>query len=294
MKGKSKFLALAMMVALVGVELAARLSGATDFPIYQVDTDIGYIPAKNQSGRFLNKNQWVFNELHMGAAGRFAPGPDMDTLLVGDSIVLGGNPLPQDSRLGPLLSKKMAGRVWPISAGSWSIANELKYLRSHPEVLAGIDRIVFVLNGGDLVDDLSHWRCDRNHPRRAPLSAAWYLLDKNILRLEDCDKPNPAYAPPRLKWQSELQSLLARSEMQGKPVYAVLYPDRSEASNVESAMAFEHRMTQQLAPFPSIRLISVSRDPRWRDAFYRDSIHPNEAGNAMLATIVGDALVAHH
>lgn len=293
MKRKSKVLALVMVIALVGVELVARLSGATDFPVYQVDTDIGYIPAKSQSGRFLNKNPWMFNELHMGA-GRFTPGPGLDTLLVGDSIVLGGNPLPQESRLGPQLSKKMGSRVWPISAGSWSIANELKYLRSHPEVLASIDQIIFVLNGGDLVDDLSHWRCDRNHPRRAPWSAAWYLLDKNILRLEDCDTPNPAYAPPRLKWQAELQSLLARAEMQGKPVYAVLYPDRSEASNVESAMAFEHRMTQQLAQFPSVRLIRVGQDPRWQDDFYRDSIHPNEAGNFMLAIIVGDGLVAHH
>lgn len=293
MRGKSKVLAVAMAIALVGVELAARLSGATDFPIYQVDTDIGYIPAKNQSGRFLNKNQWVFNEFHMGA-GRFAPGPGMDTLLVGDSIVLGGNPLPQDSRLGPLLSKKIAGRVWPISAGSWSIANELRYLSSHPEVLAGIDQIIFVLNGGDLVDDLSHWRCDRNHPRHAPWSAAWYLVDKNILRLEDCETPNPAYTPPRLNWQVELHSLLARAEMRGKSVYAVLYPDRSEASNVESARAFEHRMTQQLAPFPSLRLISVGRDSRWREVFYRDSIHPTEAGNAMLANIVGDGLLNVH
>lgn len=290
MKSKSKFLALAMVIALVGVELAARLSGATDFPVYQVDTDIGYIPAKNQSGRFLNKNQWVFNELHMGA-GRFTPGPGMDTLLVGDSIVLGGNLLSQESRLGPQLSKKMAGRVWPVSAGSWSIANELKYLRSHPEVLAGVDQIIFVLNGGDLVDDLSHWRCDRNHPRRAPWSAAWYLLDKNILRLEDCETPNPAYTPPRLNWQAELHSLLARAEMNGKPVYAVLYPDRSEASNIESGRAFEYRMAQQLAPFPRVGLISVGRDPRWQENFYRDSIHPTEAGNASLADIVVDSLL---
>lgn len=293
MKVKSMSFALAMVIALVGVELVARLSGATDFPVYQVDKDIGYIPAKNQSGRFLNKNQWVFNELHMGT-GRFAPGPGMDTLLVGDSIVLGGNPLPQDSRLGPLLSKKIAGRVWPISAGSWSIANELKYLKSHPEVLTGIDQIIFVLNGGDLGDDLSHWRCDRNHPRHAPWSAAWYLVDKNILRLEDCETPNPAYTPPRLNWQAELQSLLAREEMKGKPVYVVLYPDRSEASNVESARAFDQRMTQQLASFPTTHLISVGTDPRWRDALYRDGIHPTEAGNAMLANIVGDALLNIH
>lgn len=41
MRGKGKVLAVAMVIALVGAELAARLSGATDFPIYQVDTDIG-------------------------------------------------------------------------------------------------------------------------------------------------------------------------------------------------------------------------------------------------------------
>jgi hypothetical protein len=291
-KKKAWVLISAVLVLLAGLELAARFSGATDFPLYQVDTEIGYIPAKNQSGRFLNKNSWVFNEHHMGA-GPFTPGPGLDTLLVGDSIVLGGNPLPQESRLGPQLSQQTASRVWPISAGSWSIANELKFFHGHPEVLAGIDQVVFVLNGGDLVDDLSHWRCDRNHPRRAPWSAAWYLLDKNILRLEDCETPKPAYAPPRLNWKAEMRLLLSRPEMQGKPVYAVLYPDLSEASQAVSTQAFERRMAQELAPFPELRLIRVGSDPRWQMAgHYRDGIHPTEAGNAVLAAIIRDGMSA--
>ena len=40
--------------------------------------------------------------------------------------------------------------VWPIGAGSWSVANELAYLDANPEVVAGADRLVFIVNYADI------------------------------------------------------------------------------------------------------------------------------------------------
>ncbi|MDP1125438.1 hypothetical protein Q5O12_28365, partial [Klebsiella pneumoniae] len=77
---------------------------------------------------------WQFNSLSMGS-GPFFPSSDIDTLLIGDSIVLGGNPYRQQDRLGPVLQMDSKHAVWPISAGSWSISNELIYLKDHPDVL---------------------------------------------------------------------------------------------------------------------------------------------------------------
>ncbi len=109
--------------ALVLAEGAAQLSGVVDLPIYEANNQIGYIPAPNQSGKFLHKNDYRFNEYSMGA-GSFSPDPArFNLLLVGDSIVLGGNPLAESDRLGPQLEKRAGWQVWPVSAGSWALQN---------------------------------------------------------------------------------------------------------------------------------------------------------------------------
>lgn len=123
---------LMFMAALAIAEGSVRALGLVDFPLYDANAQIGYIPAANQQGSFLNKNDWQFNALHMGAPA-FAPDPARDVLLVGDSLVYGGNTYRQPERLGPalqtLLQERGGGQVWPISAGSWALRNELAYMR---------------------------------------------------------------------------------------------------------------------------------------------------------------------
>lgn len=56
----------------------------------EANAQIGYNPAANQHGSFLNKNDYEFNSLHVGAPA-FKPNPALNVLLVGDSLVYGGN-----------------------------------------------------------------------------------------------------------------------------------------------------------------------------------------------------------
>jgi hypothetical protein len=72
---KSIFLrAAAAAVILAGTaELATRTSGLSDFPIYDVDNRLGYIPKPDQAGRFLNKNSWFFNGKSMPTGKAWAP-----------------------------------------------------------------------------------------------------------------------------------------------------------------------------------------------------------------------------
>ncbi len=44
-----------------------------------------------------------------------------------DVLLVGGNPLGKVERLGPQLAKVTSQSVWPISAGSWALRNELAY-----------------------------------------------------------------------------------------------------------------------------------------------------------------------
>src|SRR6476620_6499984 len=136
---------------LAAAELISRLSGIVDVPTYSVDDEIGYIPAPNQSGRFLNRNAWVFNDRSMGTGKNWDPTKRQNLLLIGNSIVIGGNPLDQKERLGTLIEKNLNGKydVWPVAAGGWSNVNETVYLNRNPDVVSHANFFVWeYMDGG--------------------------------------------------------------------------------------------------------------------------------------------------
>mgnify|MGYP001810270123 CR=1 FL=1 len=219
----------------------------------------------------------------MGVAAPFVPTPAEDLMLVGDSIVFGGNPYRQADRLGPLLQQRSGSTVWPVSAGSWGIVNQAAYLARHPEAIRGADRIVFLWNGGDFGEG-SSWVCDRNHPREKPLLAVPYLIDRYLVRWRECRE-----TPPHLRLASKAWLPMLRSALEGardKPVAVFLFPDRNNTllgdfERLETlgreAAALNH---------PQLTVHSIGRDPRWNAGLYRDDIHPTPEGNAVLADII--------
>jgi len=274
------------------LEAAFRICGAIDFPIYETDTSIGYIPKTNQSGSFLRKNEWYFNELNMGA-GQFTPGPWVDTLLIGDSVVLGGNPITQEDRLGAALQRAAGGRVWPISAGSWAIRNELTYLRTHRAVIAKIDRIVFIINSGDLHDRKSQWTCDANHPRKKPTVALWYLLEKYFLHLKECAPPLDAAEHQSVIWRQEFEAFMRWPETLGKPIYVVVHLAVNELSAPSTQASAEATIMKPLKDYKNLRFIIPSHSKKWGQHLYRDAIHLNTDGNRVLANIIQAHLNTH-
>ena len=91
--GRLLKLSFVLLVLLVLMEIGSRYFGLIDFPIFDSNNRIGYVVKPNQNGTFLNRNDWEFNSLGMGAK-EFLPGPDnVNVLLVGDSVVYGGNPI---------------------------------------------------------------------------------------------------------------------------------------------------------------------------------------------------------
>jgi hypothetical protein len=61
-------------------------------------------------------------------------------LLIGNSIVLGGNPINHDDKLGPLLEKEGCGCT--VAAGGWTNVNEMVYLDRNPDVLQNADTVI--------------------------------------------------------------------------------------------------------------------------------------------------------
>ena len=267
----------ALVVNVAAVELTARFMHISDVPLYNSDRRIGYIPKPNQTGEFLRTHSWAFNELSMGTRRNFAPSQKEDVLLVGDSIVLGGNPLRQDERLGPRLEAITGAVVWPISAGSWALQNELEYLRQHPDVASKVDRIIIISNSGDFVEP-SYWRSELTHPRKRPWSAALYAIDRYLLHWS---KPSsdPHYRVPRRDLGEDLSTLVKSTST---PIFLILYPTKAELDR-------EHRCS--FAPpwyrnMRTVRVTCIGDDPRWTADLYSDDIHPTVKGVQVLASIV--------
>jgi len=278
----------ALAVTLSLAEIAVRVSGISDFPIYSANSEIGYIPAPSQSGDFLRKNHWQFNSKSMGGP-EFTPSNSVDTLLIGDSVVLGGNPYKEEERLGPQLKGTLKHPVWPISAGSWSLRNELKYLKLHPEVTQAIDQFIFVSNNGDF-DEASSWSCERTHPRSHPLWATLYVFKKYVWDWEACGQIPSNLAFPKGSWKPELREFLGSEEARNKPVIFVFYPDKEEAEGKKTLVGLESHsaeiLTQGSASNAKIAIFSVARDARWKSTYYRDGIHPTVEGTRVLAEII--------
>ncbi|CAD5369168.1 conserved hypothetical protein [Rubrivivax sp. A210] len=268
-------------------ELGVRVAGMVDLPIYHADASIGYIPAAGQRGSFLNKNDWIINSRHMGAE-EFVLDPVANLLLVGDSIVWGGNPYARAERLGPQLERRIKGKVWPISAGSWSLQNELTYLQQNPDVVDKVDTIAFVLNNGDLAP-ASSWSCTRSHPLTRPVVALWYLADKHVLQ-RPCEG-----TPPELKVESQDVAAMLAAFMAAnttKRVIVFLYPDKQEAADETLLHSQLEAMESVLRAAGVQEVVSVGRDARWRGQpqAYKDAIHPSPHGMGVLAAIMATAL----
>lgn len=264
----------ALVSTVLLLEFGLRAVGAGGFSTYDANDVIGYIPSANQSGRFMGR-PWAFNERHMGVAQAFAPSPTRDVVLMGDSIVYGGNPYRQADKLGPVLESLSPGsEVWPIAAGSWALRNELTYLRTNPDVAAGADTFVFVLNSGDLAAP-SVWVTDTTHPRKRPLWLTGYIIQRKLLPRERRAEPSDP-GPPIAEWAAFRRATQA-------PVLIVLYPDLPE-TGAEGARfrAFEQRARNALSG-PGVQIVSLLDAPGWGPQFYRDGIHATPEGLRFVA-----------
>jgi len=276
---RKTWVAVAAVGLFFAVEIGLRISGAVDFPLYDADSEIGYIPKANQSGSFLRRNDWQFNERHMGVPRPYQPG---GVLLVGDSVVLGGNSYRDQERLGPLLQQALGKPVWPVSAGSWALRNELAYLRRNPDVVSGAEQIVFVLNDADF-DQASSWSCEYTHPRSSPWVATYYIARKALCPA--CGSASTEMQVPSGDWRLELKAFLASPQVKAKTITFFLHPRLEQLSNSRKLHDLT-RFSDALRQVGAVHVFNIGDDARWKSEFYKDAIHVTANGNAVMARII--------
>lgn len=259
----------------IGGELFLRI--ALDFPLYNADSVVGYWLKPRQHGVFLFNRDWSFNDDSMGVEHNFEATRNFDLLLVGDSIVLGGNPLRQKDKLGPTLSRETGWSVWPISAASWAMQNELTFLSRHDEMLKRVDGIVFVFNSGDFGAP-SSWASEITHPRKYPKSYIWYAFEKC------CVAPNSVTDSNLLVAKRDVVEMWYQFNKSSRvPILAVAYPARDEAEKNCNWVPIEFRRVGNWVCYVN----SSNND------YFRDNIHPSALGDARLASFLR-VMITHY
>jgi hypothetical protein len=287
---------------LIVAEGSVRMMGLADVPIYLKDPDIGYIQQPNQSGSFLNRNAWHFNELCMNA-GKFIPDRKVEVLLTGDSVVYGGNPITDDDRLGHQLELQSgAWAVWPVSVGGWSALNAMGYLKHYDPLFRYMKVLIWEINTGDF-QKLETLQSSVEFPLEKPRFVLWYGFRKYIWgkyvepKIQLWWPWKPKNIPPMDAHFDEVFNYLHDLHARYPNLVRVIvwYPNQNDLSKNPTKLwiSLTDRMRNACAK-DHIILIEVARDPRWTSKDYRDFIHPNAKGNKLLANVILTQLRGGH
>ncbi|WP_224999708.1 hypothetical protein [Cesiribacter sp. SM1] len=147
-----------LLMFLLAGELIGRYYGLTSFPLYQASDAYEYIHVPNQKVKIYGK-LYQTNEYSM----RSKPLSESDStviLLIGDSLVNGGNATDQDSLASTILENQLSHffnrsiRVLNIAEGSWGPDNAAAYIQEHGVFNA--DLILLVFSSADAFDNMKH------------------------------------------------------------------------------------------------------------------------------------------
>lgn len=294
-------LVVAAIATLAGLtELGVRMAGLLDFPIYQRDSYFGYVPRPNQAGWFLQQNQWMFNDRSMGVDKPWNPSWRTDILLVGNSIVLGGNPYDHKDKLAPLIQAQLRSScaVWPVAAGGWTNVNEFRFLERHADIVAGTDFFLWEYMAHQM-GSLNPWNRETAHPTARPTWATGYVVRK-ALDQRFPSTPRFVLREPAQAAQNYAQfdAMLKRMvEASGrKPAGIIfLYPDQQQLTVSRSGAEWlpDRAEIERLAARYGIVLIDIAGFSQWTATMYKDGIHPTREGNAVLSSILSNAVRRH-
>ena len=283
-------------------ELTLRGLRYDEFPIYDTDARIGYIPRPNQIGDFAGRYLWKLNERSM-LNEPWVPDHGHGILVIGDSLVWGEVEMASEEKLGACLQRTLGDRyhVWSVGAGSWANLNEVEYLNRNEDVVRNIRGLIWIANAGDF-GDRSRWDSDFVHPRRRPIFLLGYLVGKVVVpRVKrlfpefdgkhdlngDAGSNVSAEAKQELRaWlRSAPRDLLRRSLF-------VWFPDAAEFKSRDAATSRLLSEVRGLVEGEGLRFFDLRGDTRWQADCYRDPIHPSAYGNRVLAAILEAQLPA--
>jgi hypothetical protein len=280
----------------ISSEIYLRYAGFGSYPIYDIDNEIQYIPAANQHGRFRNRDAWFFNNRHMENISNWSREIHPNLLLIGDSIVLGGDTFNPEDRLGPLLEKDLGGRytVWSVAANAWSNVNWMTYLDRNADVLHNADAVITEYSEDDLVAP-AVWPGYYVYPDHKPWILTGYLFVRSMLyrlRLAQVAFLNVDSTPTRMPDEAQLQRFkkLVASVAKDHKMVIFIYPTLENLQN-KSAWLEVIAPIEGLCRTTTAKCVDIAQAPAWNErAYTSDGVHPTVEGNKILASILVNAM----
>jgi hypothetical protein len=276
--------------------VAVRALGAVDFPLYDVGSEIGYVVKPNQHGLFGYTNEWFFNDKSMPIQSDWHPDGHSNVLIIGNSVVMGGNAYREQDKLTPRLQAHLGSNpvVWPIAAGGWTEVNEIVYLDRHPEVVAKADYVAWEYMAGGL-SRATPWAGEYVFPSHRPAYATWYILRRYLMPklLPSFGRSEvPVTGDPESSWIESFDKhlgALTNPAHRPKPGLIWLYPTAAQLADARNQREWlpERSLITQAAAKNGLRVVDLSSYERWDRSLYRaDGVHPTAEGNEVLASIL--------
>jgi len=271
------WLALAALAALayLAIELWLRRRGFIDVPLFRFEEPGIYRAAPDQSGRFMSRHEWRYDRRGMRFSGEVANLAGA-TILLGDSVVDGGNRIGQAQTLPALLAAELEETVYPVSARGWALANELPALTAMPRWEQG-KRLILVVNSGDFATVGAMGDRFMFSRRRPPFALPW-LVARQVGRMLFRSPPDPQRPELHAQTIADFGGIAAKF---GGTVTIVRYPMKGQDPATDPRFAELH------AAAPGCALIDPSDDPEWGEDCYADHIHPTAHGLMVLARFIG-------
>jgi len=279
-----------VVVLFIGAELIARYYlGLGTPPLSIAHPRIEYMFAPNQSVyRFGNKQ--AFNEFGMRSEPIEAWGERDRVIVLGDSVINGGNLTDQDDLATSLLTDDTTV-FGNASAGSWGPANMRAWVEEFG--LFDANKTVVVLSSHDLTDIPTFEPLnEQTHPVRGPVLAVQEGITRYLPRYFPALRKQSVSSDGQLVGASpdqieegilEIEKLIAVVRQEGAEVCVVKHMNLSELSNGPHA---NHKMLLDEFDRLSVPVVSVADLDEWAEqpsAMYRDDIHINERGQRALA-----------
>lgn len=291
------YIAISICLILIALsEIILRyVFGFCDAVLYQSSPAYEYIAQPNQHRyRF-------FSHIDYNSYSQRSEEPDSTKTIVlglGDSVILGGTMLDQDSVATTLFSKETGMLMLNISSGSWGPDNCAAYLKEKGTF--GAKAMVLVCSSHDAFDVMSHVPVVGiypNYPDKQYKLAIWEVIDRYLMprikvyfrgkQLLDPDaqvvekvKSDEGVANKALNFDPGFDQLLQISEEKHIPFFIYLHPEVGEV------MSRKYKegglMIMEWAKTHHIKLIDGLNEGVTVD-MYRDVIHLNEKGQRNLA-----------
>ncbi|MBD3560821.1 SGNH/GDSL hydrolase family protein, partial [Planktothrix sp. FACHB-1355] len=154
---------------LITTEVTLRLALGLGNPVLvQADSDTGYRFQPNQKifrfGKHIQYNQYSQRSEPITPE---KPAGKLRILMLGDSVLNGGNPTDQSQIITELFEAKLSASGHPAevlnaSSGSWGIGNQLGYLRKFGTFNA--DAVILQIGTHDLTQPTSNSEIVGHHP----------------------------------------------------------------------------------------------------------------------------------